>query len=91
MKTHSALRKHNDVINGLGVKIEISYKPSCPGYVMEDGDPSAIDHDSSDSSELSRSFTIETWNKQGLKYGIGGNHCNNWAFDSSSDSKNICG
>lgn len=59
VKTRSALGKHNDVINGLGVKTEISYKPSCPGYVMEDGNLSASDHDSSDSSELSRSFTVE--------------------------------
>lgn len=59
VKTCSTLGKHNDVITRLGVKIEIAYKPSCPGYVMEDGDLSAIDHDSSDSSWLSRSFTIE--------------------------------
>ena len=64
VKTRSALGKHNDVITGLGVKIEISYKPSYPGYVMEDGDLSAIHHDSSDSSELSRSFTIELGTKR---------------------------
>jgi hypothetical protein len=60
VKTRSALGKHNDVINGLEVKTEFAEKPSCPGYELEDGNlGSAIDHDASDSSEMSRSFTIE--------------------------------